>query len=268
LVPSAETEIVNITLSLLEKLAGKEKKTPPPADTDYSKAVRADKPFAYWRMNNIDGTSCPDSVLGEQRAGTYFPRVAYWLEGPDFSPSGGETTYIPAVQFAGGYVKGNLEGLSQNYSLETWIWNGLDPENRPVTGYIFSRDKSVVRSLTGDHLGIGGTRNNGEAKNCLFIFNGDEKEQILIGKTEIPLKEWVHIVLTREGDHVSLYVNGELDVQGELPCSYVHNESTVFVGNRSDQFSGLEGKMTETAFYDRVLTAEEVEKHWNATKRK
>jgi len=263
LIPSAETEIVDISLSLLEKLKEKKRKTIPSVETDYSKAVLADKPFAYWRMNNIDGNVCPDSVLGEERAGTYFPCVAYWLEGPNFSTSGGEKTSIPAVHFAGGYATGNLVGLPQNYSFETWIWNGLDPENRPVTGYFFSRGKSGVKT-SGDHLGIGGTHNNSGAKKRLFLYNGDEHKQLLIGKTEIPFKEWTHIVLTRHGNQVALYVNGKLDVQGELPCSSIDNEPIVFVGNRSDLFSGLEGKMAETAFYNRVLTAKEVEKHWNA----
>ena len=265
LIPAAEPEIVEISLSLLEKLAGKESKTPASIETDYSKAVLADKPFAYWRMDNIDGFFCPDSVVGEKRAGTYFPCTAYWLEGPKFTTPCGETRNVPAAHFAGGYVKGNLEGLPQNYSFETWVWNGLDPENRLVTGYIFSRDQPAAQAMTGDHLGIGGTHNDGEAKNRLFLYNGNEKEQILIGKTEMPYKEWVHVAMTREGDQVSLYVNGKLDVQGELPRTFVRDESSVFVGNRSDRFSGLEGRITETAFYDRVLTAEEVEKHWKAT---
>jgi hypothetical protein len=276
-----EPEIVDTTLSLLEKLAGKEKKPYPTAETHYTKVVRADKPFAYWRMNNIDGISCPDSVKGEKRAGTYSSLVAYWLEGPDFSSPGGEKQYIPAVQFAGGYAKGHLEGLPQDYSFETWVWNGLDPDNRPVTGYIFSRGKSVLQpialfpqdqpltqTLTGDHLGIGGTHNDSEAQNRLFLYNGDEQKQMLIGKTEIPLKKWTHIVFTRKGDQVSLYVNGELDVRGEIPCTYVINEPTVWVGNRSDLLYGLEGKLAEAAFYDRVLTAGEVKIHWNAAKKK
>jgi len=265
LVPSAETEIVDISVVLLEKLAGKASKTPASAETDYSQAVRADKPFAYWRMDNIDGLSCPDSVIGEKRAGTYFPCVAYWLKGPDFSSPGGEKVYIPAAHFAGGHVKGTLEGLPQNYSFETWIWNGLDPENRQVTGYIFSRDKPVPQALTGDHLGIGGTHNNGEAKNRLFLYNGDQRDLILIGKAEIPFKEWIHVVMTREGDYVSLYVNGKLDVQGELPCTFVGDEPSVFVGNRSDRLFGWEGKITETAFYDRVLTVGEIANHWTAS---
>ena len=265
LVPTAETEIVDISLSFLEKLAGKKRKPHISVETNYSKAVLADKPFAYWRMDNIDGNSCPDSVIGEKRAGTYFPRAAYWLEGPNLSSSDDKKLYIPAVHFAGGYVKGNLAGLPQNYSFETWIWNGLDAENRLVTGYFFSRNESDAKAF-GDHIGIGGTYNNGESKNRIFLYNGDNHKQMLVGKSEVPFKEWVHVVLTRQGNQVSLYVNGQLDAQGEIPRSFADDEPTVYVGNRSDRFAGLEGKMTQTAFYDRVLTANEVEKHWNAAK--
>ena len=265
LVTSAETEIVEISLHLLEELAGQKRKTPVPPQTMYSETVLADNPYVFWRLNNIDGETCADdSANARQPAGRYQPRVAYWLEGPELTGKNGKTVIVPAAHFAGGCLEGTLEGLPADYSFETWIWNGLDPENRPVTGYIFSRDRSTAKSLVGDHLGIGGTHNAAKAKNRLFLFNGDTRNELLVGQTELPWKQWMHLVMTREGDTVSLYVNGKLDAQGEIPRTFAESEPSVIVGNRSDRFSGLEGKMAETAFYNRVLTAEEIEKHWKS----
>jgi len=264
LVPSAETEIVDISLSLLEKLAGKERKSPAPIETAYSKAVLADKPLAYWRMNNLDGTECPDATPGNKRPGTYRSCTAYGLEGPPFVTENGERRVVPSVHFAGGSVDTIVEGLPGNYTFETWIWNGLPSDNRAVTGYIFSRGKQASRAMIGDHVGIGGTYNNGFAQNRLIFYTGDENGELLVGKTEIPLKEWVYVVVTRNGDKVSLYIDGRLDVEGEIRLTDSASEPFITIGNRCDRFSGFEGKMTETALYDRVLSSGEIQKHWLA----
>ncbi|MCL2117161.1 MAG: LamG domain-containing protein [Planctomycetaceae bacterium] len=264
LVATAETEIVEISLGLLEDLAEQKRKTPVPLQTTYSDTVLGDKPFVFWRMNNIDGKTCPDSSANAKQPGTYQPCVAYWLDGPEFAGKNGETVMIPAAHFAGGCLEGKLEGLPVDYSFETWIWNGLDPETRLVTGYIFSRDPSTAKSLVGDHLGIGGTHEDGKTKGRLFLYNGNDGKSILVGQTEIPLKEWIHVVMTREGDKVSLYINGKLDAQGDIARTFDYSEPSVVVGNRSDRFAGFEGKMAETAFYDRVLSAKEIENHWKS----
>ncbi|MCL2306475.1 MAG: LamG domain-containing protein, partial [Planctomycetaceae bacterium] len=264
LVSTAETEIVEISLGLLEELAGQKRKTPASIPTTYSETVLADNPFVFWRMNNIDGKVCPDSSGNVKQEGTYHPCAAYWLEGPEFAGKDGAKVIVPAAHFAGGCLTGKLEGLSTDYSFETWVWNGLDSDVRPVTGYIFSRDRTTAKSRVGDHLGIGGTHNEGKAKGRLFFYNGDDGKDMLVGQTEIPLKQWTHLVVTREGNKVSLYVNGKLDVQGNVVRTFEDAEGSVVVGNRSDRFSGLEGKMAETAFYNRVLTAEEIEKHWES----
>jgi hypothetical protein len=260
LVATAETEIVEISLDLLEDLAGQKRKIPVPIQTTYSDAVFADTPFVFWRLNNIDGKTCPDSSANARHPGTYQPCVAYWLDGPKFLKNG-ETVIVPAAHFAGGCLEGKLEGLAADYSFETWVWHGLNSDIRSVTGYIFSRGQSTPASQAGDHLGIGGTHEEGKTKNRLFLYNG---KNTLAGQTAIPMKQWTHIVMTREGDKVSLYVNGKLDVQGNITRTFVESDPLITVGNRNDRFSGLEGKMAEAAFYNRALTIEEIEKHWKS----
>ena len=264
LVPSAEPEIIETSLVLLESLAGRQRKAMVPTVTAYSQAVLASHPLVFWRMNNFAGTLCPDAAPGGRRPGTYRPCTAYGLEGPECKTEDGKRVVVPSVHFAGGSVDAMVGGLPQNYTFEAWIWNGLVPDNRAITGYIFSRGGESVRAMTGDHLGIGGTYKDGQLKNRLFLHNGYGKDEILFGKTEIPYKKWVHVAMTREGNKVSLYVDGQLDVAGEIACTFVGREPEITVGNRSDRFSGLEGKMAEAALYPRVLTAEEIARHRNA----
>jgi hypothetical protein len=118
--------------------------------------------------------------------------------------------------------------------------------------------------MTGDHLGISGTTLDGQRKTRLFLHNGDEKQKILVGNTELPFQQWIHVVLTREGNNVSLYIDGQLDVTGEVPRTFSEQEPTMItVGNRSDHFFGFEGKISEVAVYSEALTPEKIKQHRN-----
>jgi arabinan endo-1,5-alpha-L-arabinosidase len=75
-------------------------------------------------------------------------------------------------------------------------------------------------------------------------------------RTKLPLKEWTHLAIVREGKRYRLYKNGELqgmsiDPKPDLP------------GTSAWQISGrggftLDGLIDELAFYGRALTQEEI----------
>lgn len=261
-VPSAETEIVETCVKLLEELSGKKRKSIPPAKTTYAEAVFKDDPIGFFRMDNIDGTTCTNAAGKGRDPGTYFPRTAFWLPGPVFRGTDGKETTVPSVHFAEGGLRADLKDLPDNYTFEAWVWNGLDPGTRPIAGYLFSRDAATSKTVTGDHLAIGGSHDE-KMKNRLFFYNGDTAYEKVIGKTELPFRQWVHIALTREGNGITLYVNGREDGRGATAKTFADRESSVFFANRSDLFMGLEGKMCEAAVYGRALTAEEIKRHYD-----
>jgi hypothetical protein len=158
------------------------------------------------------------------------------------------------MAFAGGRVRLELNSVSESYSVSTWIWNGMPNDARPVTGYFFSRGKNGDPAAAGDHLGIGGT-NSHQGK--LILFNGNTRNELLAGKTILPLRSWQHVVFARSGEQATLYLNGVEEGSATLTPTH-RNSMSAFLGGRSDNFANLEGRMDEVAIFDRALTANEV----------
>lgn len=264
----AEPKIVEALLGLLEEVAEKPRSRAVLGGGRYTSTVQAAKPKAYWRFEEMLAGEVRDSA--GQHPAVYEDGVALYLPGPGSgegrSPSPALTLsnfsrgINRAAHFAGGRMKGQVR-LGDTYSAEMWVWNGLDPKARPVAGYFFSRGPENESEAPGDHLGIGGTA---AAEGRLIFFNGNEAGDLLAGTKVIPARQWQHIVLVREKDSVSVYLNGELEMSGTIRQTANPGLST-FVGGRSDNFANFEGKIDEVALYERALARREVRAHYRAS---
>jgi len=254
--PGAEPRIVEESLRLLEQLAGKPRRAATVSEGGFAKTVLDLRPAAFWRMNEFNGPDAGDSS-GHHQTATYEDGVAFYLDGPSSkSFTGGETNRAP--HFAGGRMRANLPGLRANYSVSLWFWNGLPNDARAVTGYLFSRGPDGDPQAAGDHLGIGGTHEGHEGR--LIFYNGNKLETLLAGNTVIAPKSWNHAVLAREGDRVTVYLNGneQPELSGTAAWSIPPDETRIFLGGRDDNFANFEGKLDEVAFFDRTLSGAEV----------
>lgn len=253
----AEPKIVEAVLGLLEDAAGRPRREPAPTHGPYARAVLASKPVAYWRMDEMSGPHAADDS-GNGHRGTYEPGVAFFLPGPAGAGFSEEGRGNRAAHFAGGRMRASVEGLGERYSVELWLWNAMPTDARPVAGYAFSRGPEGAEDAPGDHLGIGGTH---LAAGKLLLFNGDARNDALVGPAVDRLRTWYHVALVRDGADARLYVNGELAAQGRLPMGCAPDAGEVCVGGRSDNFANFEGKLDEVALYDRPLSPEEVAAH-------
>ena len=260
----AEPKIVETLLGLLEEVSGEGRRKIAPADGPYSKAVLASQPIAYWQMRDFHGPQAPDNS-GRDNHGEYEPGVAFYLEGPDSASFCGPGQTSRAAHFAGGRMKAALKGLGSAYSVEMWFCNGLPADARAVAGYLFSRGVDAAEDGPGDHLGIGGTHQEAFTGKLIF-YNGDVLGETLVGKTEIPLKTWNHLVLVRDRKQVTVYLNGnpEPEISDEAAVALPGETGQVFLGGRNDNLYNFEGKISEAAVYDRILSPEEVAAHYKA----
>jgi hypothetical protein len=95
---------------------------------------------------------------------------------------------------------------------------GPSPQGTPAPLPATSSPEGPVgtRLPSGDHLGIGGTQGD---RGKSFLFNGNRKDQLLVGKRELPTRTWHHVVLVRDGPKVRIYLDGKLEGQGAAEMS-------------------------------------------------
>lgn len=171
----------------------------------------------------------------------------------------GSVEFAPVTfaMFSGGRIDAQLDKALDTYSAAMWFRCETSPEAQPVAGYFFSRGPGGDRQAPGDHLGIGGNY-RAEHLGKLLFFNGNERDQVAAGATDLPPGTWNHVVLVRDGKQVRAYLNGEtkpeFDAEVEPTAKGVKD---FYLGARSDQFAPLRGNMAHFALFDRALTAEE-----------
>jgi len=258
----AEPRIAETVLSLLEQVAGKPRRALRLRHGAYAQAVLESQPLAYWRLDDIQGHTAFDSTRNA-RSATYEGGVAFYL--PGASPAGLSAGKMinRAVHFAGGVLKAKLDGISDQYSVELWFWNGLPTDARPITGTILARSSREGDAKPGDQLGIGGTE---VAPRRLFFTNGKTPGKILSGTTEITPKAWHHLVLVHDRSRVAVYLDGipKPEIAGQADVDAIGRSGMLSVGGHIGSLAGFEGKIDEVALYDRALAAKEIVEHVSA----
>jgi hypothetical protein len=239
---NAEPKLVDALLGLLEEASGQPRRKVAIPHGDYAQAVLADRPLAYWRLEEWAGPTAFDAT-GAGRNATYEPGVARWLDGPPSQAFSGAGAINRCPHFAGTRVRASLNPLKERYTAEFWFWNGLPNDVRPVTGYLFGRGA--------DSLSISGT--NGMPGR--LAFGG------LTGKTPIAVQTWNQVALVRDGSRVAVYLNGNPvpEVVGEAAPEKSHD---VFVAGRSDKEATFEGRVDEVAIYGRALSPRDLQRHY------
>jgi hypothetical protein len=61
----------------------------------------------------------------------------------------------------------------------------------------------------------------------------------------------------RQGTHAAVYLDGKLEIAGEMAITMPPNSTTFFAG-RSDRFASFEGRLDEIAVYNRALDPEQI----------
>ncbi|MDD4018193.1 MAG: hypothetical protein PHV28_09630 [Kiritimatiellae bacterium] len=236
----AGPKMVEALTALLEKAAGKKRRVAAAGHGAYAQSVLASRPLAYWRLEEWGGATAVDATPAKRNA-AYGTGIARWLDGPVSPAFSGTGVINRCVHLAGGRLSAEVGGLKVKYTVELWFWNGLPNGLRPVTGILFARG--------GDVLAIGGT--SGNAGRLTF--------GPLAGRTVTGPKTWNHVALVRDGGRAEVFLNGSLEFSGRVAPD---SSSGVFIGGAGGQGETFEGKIDEVALYDRVLTAEEIQRRY------
>jgi hypothetical protein len=254
----AEPRIAEAAIALLEEVSGKPRRPFVSGEGPAALALRELRPLAWWRLDEFGGPHAPD-FSGHRRDAIYEPAIAFHLEGPHSPAFQGPGRLNRAPHFVGGRLRARLPELGARYSVALWLWNGLPTDARSLAGWCFSRERDHALSPWGDHLGVAGTHGT---PGCLVFQHGRDSATATFGRTAIPRWEWHHATLVRDADRIRVYLDGRLEIETRLPdgpgTEVPPGFDQVFFGGRSDGEDGWEGRLDETAVFDRALTADEV----------
>jgi hypothetical protein len=269
---AAEPKIMESVLTLLESVTGQPRRPLKDPPSRYENAILRDTPQAFWRLNDLSGTR-PREHYGIHKA-VFEDGVVFGLPGarrpggavsepPELSSAFQQTGANRSVHFAGGRMKVLLANLGHDYTVEFWVWNGLQSPMRPVAGWLFSRGQPEDLQAGGDHLGIAGLGEHLHAGHIL-LGSGDRADNAMYGSTALSARRWYHVVMTRDGSTVKVYVDGKLEIFKANAAGAPQPAQTVFFGGRCDGVAGLEGRIDEIAIYNFPLSEKQIAAHLNA----
>ena len=103
-------------------------------------------------------------------------------------------------------------------------------------------------------------------------YEPERKYQRVDGVTYIADEDWHQLVLVRQGDTISVYVDGELDKARRVPVCDICPPGKDHEGNwigvlkdRPEPMWPFEGAIDEVRLYHRALTPEEIKQNYEAT---
>ncbi len=210
-----------------EEADRKQKIAPPVFPPTYNQALAATSPQQLMPLQ-----SAPDKVS---------------IEG---AISFDESTF---ASLKGGRLSSQSSISSSHFSVGIWFRNEIPNNARAVTAYLVSRGIPGDPQAPGDHLGIGGNFRS-DMTGKLFVFNGNARDQVVIGKTVIAPESWHYVVFVRDGDHVRVYLDGRTEPEIDALLENTDPVSRqLFLGARSDFFAPLQGNLAYAVVYDRSL---------------
>lgn len=273
----AEPKIVTTLIGLLEKVTGESSRPLTDSHGPYAKAILADRPVAYWRLDDIQGTEVRNAAGNPGSPARFEDGIALYL--PGVQKVGGTISTPPEIpspfsgpvsnrsaHFAGGRLVADLSETDHEYSVSFWFWNAFPTDARPVTAYLFSRGKEGDKSAIGEHLGIGGTSKDTQAGK-LFFYTGNDIGEIVQGKTKLSFQDWHHVVLVRKENSLRVYLDGKPEIESEAAWTLPKDVSSFFLGGRCDGFANFEGKIDEVSVFENALTDKQVSAHFAAAER-
>ena len=240
--------------------------------TGYGAIVAADKPVAYWRLDEPNGSATAVDAVGSFD-GTYTPGVGSIIYGvtpgipndtdPAVGLTNGDSIQIPFAPEL---------NPDTAWSVETWV----QPTSLGANG----GDYRVVLS---SEYNLYPNPYNGwyiyQQPNNTFAFV-PEPGNAFLSAGSLVANNWYHLVVTDDGTNFNLYINGVLAV-APLPVAgadFIPNGDGInqdgtagitsglgntVLGQRTDAaFNTFQGNMDDTAIYNYALTPQQIKLHY------
>ncbi|MFP6857333.1 MAG: LamG-like jellyroll fold domain-containing protein, partial [Roseibacillus sp.] len=220
-----------------------------PGFSPYVAAVLADAPSVYWQFDESSGNTASDSA-GTGADGTILGGVT--LAAESFHPNLGTAFHFDG---ASGRIDIPALGVYPTSSIEVWI--NIEGLAGGCCTSIYSTDTWASGNL---HLNLKG---GGDVEHAV---NGGGPNNNNTAAGLIQNGTWYHMVVTYDttlGGETKFYIDGALVATGAHSTANAMNliagEIGAWAGSRF-----YSGRMDEFAFYDHILTSEQVHRHYEA----
>jgi len=225
-----------------------------PADTDgsidqYSTAVIADTPIAYWRLGETSGTTFADLIAG---------RNLTMVQPPVLGQPGAlvsSTDKAPVFNGTFHYAeRASDPALNPTFPLSIELWGRWDGGNPTLNcGLLFNRNASAVKGYA--------IIKQANALNFYISYgDGSSQRSILAAITQ---GQWYHLVFSHDGTRGRLYSNG-IEVGTSVVSGYIPNDpQPLRIATPSYTLSPyFNGAIDEVAIYGYVLSPAQIARHY------
>ncbi len=221
---------------------------PPPPTSAYGQAVQNDGPAAWWRLGEASGTIAADQLAANP--GSYSAGAT--LGQPTLIPG---DTQSKAVAFNGtnGFMKvpsAAALNLTNAISLEAWI----KPTSLPASGAF----ASVLTKAEAYSLQFNGPRME------FTVIQSGTRRRLQAPAGAVVAGSTYHVVGTFDGTTQRLYLNGAQVASGALSGSASVISNPLVVGSWDGTSEFFKGTIDEPAVYAKVLSAAQVQNHFDA----
>ena len=251
--------------------------------TDYGALVAADKPVAFWQLNEPNGSGTAVDAVGSF-SGAYTPNsgsVTYGVAGgvpDDTNTAVGLVSPTPGNGGTGGTIQIPwAPELNPDipWSVETWVQPTSLGANGGDYRLVLS---SSYNEGTGNGPGSGWYIYQQPSDTFAFV---PQPANAFVTAGSVAVGNWYHLVVTDDGTNFNFYINGVL-ATAPFPATsanFVANgdginpDGTVelgglgnamfAIGERSDAaFNTFQGNVEDTAVYNYALTPHQIQSHF------
>ena len=220
--------------------------SPTVAAAQYPATVLADVPVAYYRFEEVAGTSAPDSS-GNGNTGTY-------TNGPLLAQAGLPQLGL-AVSFDG--IDDHVvtpRTVATDFTLELWL---RTTATSPAGAHAYQGD-----GLLWSDVGGGANDFVLAALNDRAAFFTGNPDTTVIGTSAINDGTWHHVVATRTmGGAKQIYVDAVLQATGATNGLPLNALAQIMVAGNTLDSRYFEGLVDEVAYYTTVLTLARIQAH-------
>jgi hypothetical protein len=229
--------------------------------TGYAKVVMADDPVAFWRLDEPDASTTAVDAAGSFD-GAYLPGIGALTYGVDSGIPHETNKAVSVTGKAQVQVPWALE-LNPPGAFSTELWFKPAAPNPGPDVIDVASSEGLVNS--GPHGWLLYQMQDNALVWVLFSQSWNLAGWFG-GGSAVEANMWYHVVLTCDGARFHSYFNGNLVAEQDYNGFVPNGDGWTSLGFRFDgNGSGFNGAIDDVAFYNKALTLDQVQAHYNAT---